>query len=209
MFHADVRKDLCGEDVLSFFFLLFVFLGLHPQHMEVPRLGVQSELQLSAYTTATATWDPSCICDLYHSSQQHPILNPPSEARDRTCVLMDPSQIRLLWATTGTPCTTLFLMWVNANPEASAGSSTAGLGFAVLASVPPSTRHWAFSGLSALTSNTWASCRGLRTLDGCVRAEGCGSFRPSQTTAWQLQNSKPFVSPAESHITQQTLITMP
>ena len=27
-----------------FFFSFFVFLGLHPQHMEVPRLGVQSEM---------------------------------------------------------------------------------------------------------------------------------------------------------------------
>ena len=26
------------------FGLVFVFLGLHPQHMEVPRLGVESEL---------------------------------------------------------------------------------------------------------------------------------------------------------------------
>ena len=34
------------------FFL--VFLGQHPQHMEIPRLGVESELQLPAYTTATA-----------------------------------------------------------------------------------------------------------------------------------------------------------
>ena len=29
------------------------FLGLHLQHMEVPRLGVESELQLPAYATAT------------------------------------------------------------------------------------------------------------------------------------------------------------
>ena len=28
----------------SFFFGLFVFLGLHPSHMEVPRIGVQLEL---------------------------------------------------------------------------------------------------------------------------------------------------------------------
>ena len=34
------------------FVLFFVFLGPHPLHMEVPRLGVQSELQLPAYTTA-------------------------------------------------------------------------------------------------------------------------------------------------------------
>ena len=45
--------------------LFFGFLGLHLWHMEVPRLGVPSELQLLAYTTATATatWDRSCICD--------------------------------------------------------------------------------------------------------------------------------------------------
>ena len=40
------------------FFFLFVFLGLHPQLMELPMLGVESELQLSAYTTATAVQDP-------------------------------------------------------------------------------------------------------------------------------------------------------
>ena len=50
--------------------------------MEVPRLGVESELQLLAYTTATETPDPSHVCDLHHSSWQHGILNPLSEARD-------------------------------------------------------------------------------------------------------------------------------
>lgn len=33
-------------------------LGPHLLHMEVPKLGVGSELQLLGYTTATATWDP-------------------------------------------------------------------------------------------------------------------------------------------------------
>ena len=50
--------------------------------MEVPRLGVELELQLLPYTTATATPDLSRICDLHCSSQQHLILNPLSEARD-------------------------------------------------------------------------------------------------------------------------------
>ena len=31
--------------------------------MEIPRLGAESELQLLAYTTATAIPDPSCVCD--------------------------------------------------------------------------------------------------------------------------------------------------
>ena len=33
-------------------------------HMEVPGPGVESELQLQDYTTATVMWDLSCICDL-------------------------------------------------------------------------------------------------------------------------------------------------
>ena len=49
--------------------------------MEVPRLGVESEKQQPAYSTATATSDLSCICDLHHCSQQGQILNPLSEAR--------------------------------------------------------------------------------------------------------------------------------
>ena len=44
--------------------------------MEVPRLGVKSELQLPAYTTATATQDLSQVYDLYHNSRQCQILNP-------------------------------------------------------------------------------------------------------------------------------------
>ena len=63
-------------------FLVFVFWGPHPWLMEVLRLGVESELQLLAYTTATATPNPSQACDLHCSSQQRWILNPLSEARD-------------------------------------------------------------------------------------------------------------------------------
>ena len=36
--------------------------------MEVPRLRVEMELQLLAYTTAMAISDPVCICDLCHNS---------------------------------------------------------------------------------------------------------------------------------------------
>ena len=37
--------------------------------------------------------DPSHAHDLHHSSQQHQILNPLSEARDWTWVLMDASRV--------------------------------------------------------------------------------------------------------------------
>ena len=61
--------------------------------MEVPRLGVKSELQLPAYTTDTATQDLSCICDLQQSSLQRQILNPLSKVKDQTCNLKVPSRI--------------------------------------------------------------------------------------------------------------------
>ena len=64
--------------LLFFFFCLF---------MEVPRLGVESELQ--SYATAIATPDPSLICDPLHSSWQQRILNPLSRARNQTRILMD------------------------------------------------------------------------------------------------------------------------
>ena len=62
-------------------------------HMKVPRLGVELELQLPAYTTATTVRYPSLICDLHHSSQQHQIFNPLSEARHRAHMLMDTSYV--------------------------------------------------------------------------------------------------------------------
>ena len=70
-------------------FLRLFVLGLHQQHMEVPRLGVKSELQLPAYATAMATQDPSCIFDLCYSLQKCRILSPLREARDGTRILTD------------------------------------------------------------------------------------------------------------------------
>ena len=72
--HQALGKQLNEKELLIFFdlwlcaqpyFILFiiiiiiiVFLGPHPRQMEVPRLGVKSELQPLVYTTATATPDP-------------------------------------------------------------------------------------------------------------------------------------------------------
>ena len=54
----------------SFFFLppFFFFFQLHPQHMNVPRPGMKSEPELP----------------LTSQLQQHQILNPLCQARDRT-----------------------------------------------------------------------------------------------------------------------------
>jgi len=45
----------------TFGVFFFVFLGLHLRHMEVPRLGVESELWLWAYTITTAIPELSLI----------------------------------------------------------------------------------------------------------------------------------------------------
>ena len=82
-----------GEDGLIFsfvnLFFFLVFLGPHWWHMEVPGLGVKLELQLQTYAAATATWDLSCICDLYHSSWQCQIPDSLSQTRDGIRILMD------------------------------------------------------------------------------------------------------------------------
>ena len=61
---------------------MFLLFRAALQHIEVPKLGVKSKLQLPAYTTATATPDPSHDFDLRDSSQECWILNPLIEARD-------------------------------------------------------------------------------------------------------------------------------
>ena len=86
-----------------FFFFGFYFLGPQVWHMEVPKIGVKSKLQLLAYATATAMWDLSHVCDLHHSSWQCRIPHALSKARDQTLILMDTSQIHFYCATKGTP----------------------------------------------------------------------------------------------------------
>ena len=67
--------------------------------MEVPRLGVKSELQLPGYTTATAT-----LGRTYTSAHSNAgSFNPMSEARDQTCILMNTSWVHYCWALMGTP----------------------------------------------------------------------------------------------------------
>ena len=77
--HKLVKRNFPGEYLCIY---LFCFLGLHPRHMEVPRLGVESELQLPAHATATTMPDQSRACNLHHSSWQRWIPDALSLARD-------------------------------------------------------------------------------------------------------------------------------
>ena len=81
----------------------FFFFAFYLQYMDVPRLEIELELQLPAYTTAMATQDLSQIFDLPRSSRQCWLLNPLSRVRYQTRILMNTNQIHYHWATTGIP----------------------------------------------------------------------------------------------------------
>ena len=81
--------------------------------MEVPRLGVELELQLPAYTTATAMPDPSLVCNQHCSSWQCQILNPLNEVRNPICILMVLDVFVTHWATMGTPVLYNLDYWLN------------------------------------------------------------------------------------------------
>ena len=78
---------------------LFIYL-CHFRAAPVAYGGSQGRVLIGAVAaslhtaTATARPDPSCVCNLHHSSWQCWILNPLSKARDLTYVLMDANQIR-------------------------------------------------------------------------------------------------------------------
>ena len=57
-------------DISFFFFFLRAALMAYGSSQD----GVESKLQLLAYTTATAMPDPNHVCDSHHSSQKHWIL---------------------------------------------------------------------------------------------------------------------------------------
>ena len=55
LFRLSQNNVQAVETYTFFFFFAFCFLGPHQWHMEVPRIGVKSELQQLAYTTAIET----------------------------------------------------------------------------------------------------------------------------------------------------------
>ena len=77
-----LHSSFCS--IFCFVCLFVLSLGPHLRHMEVPGLGVESELQLLAHPTATAMLDSSHICNLHRSLQQNHIFNPLSETKDQT-----------------------------------------------------------------------------------------------------------------------------
>ena len=106
---------------ILFVYLFICFLGPHLWHVEVPRLTVESELHLRAYSTTTAVQDPSCVSDLHHSLQQGQICNPLSKVGYQGQILNPLARLGIkpwmlvgfvpCWSTVGTPVVNF--RWVN------------------------------------------------------------------------------------------------
>ena len=72
--------------------LIYIFINFL-LFRAIPAARGQIGAELPAYTTAIATWDPGCICDLHHSPWQRWILNPLIKAWAQTHILMDTSWV--------------------------------------------------------------------------------------------------------------------
>ena len=88
---VDGIRKIPSEFAAFFFFNFFGFSELPLWHMDIPRLGAESQLQLPAHGTATAMPNLSLVCNIHYGSWQCWILNPLREARDQTCTLLDTS----------------------------------------------------------------------------------------------------------------------
>ena len=86
--------------ILSFFFFFFFCLL-----RAAPTVGSQARGRIGAEATCP-----------HHSSWEYQVLNPLSETRDWTYVLIDASQICFCWATMGTPHQLFLSIWSTIYP---------------------------------------------------------------------------------------------
>ena len=89
------RGCLSNREARTEILYLFIYLGLHLQHMEVPRLGTES-LALAAGLRHSPLGPTQHLRPTPHLTAMPKVpshLNPLSEARDQSHVFMDPSQV--------------------------------------------------------------------------------------------------------------------
>ena len=96
------RAYISFEAEFLLFFLFLLFRAAPTVYGDSQARG-QIGATAASLPTATATQDPSHIYDLHHNSWQCQVLNPLSEARDRTHNLMVPSQIHFRCTMMGIP----------------------------------------------------------------------------------------------------------
>ena len=100
--HSSLLSSLAWYFNFIYLFISLVSSGPHLRHVEVPRLRVESELNLLAYTaTATQIWTTPAAYNTAYSSAT--VCNPLNETRGRTHILRDTSWVHYHRSVTGTP----------------------------------------------------------------------------------------------------------
>ena len=77
-----ISSDVIVGDISFAFFPFLSFCLFRAALGAYGGSQARGQIRAAAVTTITGTPDPSCIFELHHSSWQHWILNPLSEARD-------------------------------------------------------------------------------------------------------------------------------
>ena len=86
---TEPQKNFLESELKDFLFLCsLLFLAILVAYGSSWARG-QIITAAEAYTSVTATPDPSHMSNLHHSLWQHQILNPLSKARDGSCILAD------------------------------------------------------------------------------------------------------------------------
>ena len=102
IFLEEEPRTLSQDCTIVSFVSVCVCVCAHPRHIR--------RFKARGLIGATATTEPSHICNQHHSSWQRWICNPLSKARDRTLHLTVPSQIHFHYTMKGTSCSIFFLM---------------------------------------------------------------------------------------------------
>ena len=95
--HISQSPSKAGRKTSSFYFyfkktfFFCLFRAAPMAHGSSHAAGWIGAAAAGLYHSHTKTRSEPCICDLHHSSRQHHILNPLSEARGRKCILLDTS----------------------------------------------------------------------------------------------------------------------
>ena len=81
--------------LMLFFFFFSLFRAAPMAFGSFQARGRIRTAAASLYHKATATRDPSLVCNLHHSLRQRWVLNPLSKARDQTCIFVDTSWVHI------------------------------------------------------------------------------------------------------------------
>ena len=100
-------SNLTGNFI--YLFIYIYFWGATPAAYGGSQARGQIGGVAAAYTTATATWDPSRVYDLHHSSQQNQILNPGIETSSSWMLVGFANR----WAMTGAPKWEFYILYSN------------------------------------------------------------------------------------------------